>query len=190
MPAGPKTGAHTLSPLDLSRRDKGLLFCLCIAQPKAPEKTDGKRLRICSDAYSFFWFICTIARPPVSTFRLSALLPAIGMSNPKVRRATVSIFSTLFAASSSGFPRVGKVDAACIFFKGALILGKPEAGAQSTMQLLLTERLRAPVSLIRICPWAWEENSNSYWSGQAGLLPRGQDRPGQLAFYKQESSIT
>jgi hypothetical protein len=81
-------------------------------------------------------------------------------------------------------------DAACIFFKGALILDKPEAGARSTMQLLLTKKLRAPVSLIRACPWACEENSNSYWSDQAGLLPRGQDRPGQLAFYKQESSIT
>jgi hypothetical protein len=30
-------------------------------------------------------------------------------------------------------------DAACIFFKGALILDKPEAGARSTMQLLLTK---------------------------------------------------
>jgi len=42
--------------------------------------------------YSFFWLICTIARPPVS--RLSAPLPAAGLSKPKVRRATVSIFST------------------------------------------------------------------------------------------------
>ena len=57
------------------------------------------------------------------------------------------------------------------------------------MQLLLIERSRAPVSLIRICPWAWEENSNSYWSDQAGLS-RGQDRPGQLASYKQELFIT
>jgi hypothetical protein len=81
-------------------------------------------------------------------------------------------------------------DAACIFFKGALILGKPEGGARSSMQLLLTLKSRAPVSLIRACPWACEENSNSYWSDQAGLLPRGQGRPGQLAFYKQESSIT
>jgi len=53
------------------------------------------------------------------------------------------------------------------------------------MQLLLIERLRATVSLIRACPWAFEVNSNSYWSDQAGQ-PQGQDRPGQLAFYKQE----
>jgi hypothetical protein len=57
------------------------------------------------------------------------------------------------------------------------------------MQLLLIERLRAPVSLIRACPWACEVNSNSYWSDQAGQ-PQGQDRPGQLAFYKQELFIT
>jgi hypothetical protein len=57
------------------------------------------------------------------------------------------------------------------------------------MQLLLIERSRAPVSLIRACPWACEVNSNSYWSDQAGQ-PQGQDRPGQLAFYKQELSIT
>jgi hypothetical protein len=57
------------------------------------------------------------------------------------------------------------------------------------MQLLLIERSRAPVSLIRIWPWAWEENSNSSWSDQAGLS-RGQVRPGQLAFYEQEISIT
>jgi hypothetical protein len=57
------------------------------------------------------------------------------------------------------------------------------------MQLLLIERSRAPVSLIRACPWAWEVNSNSYWSDQAGQ-PQGQDRPDQLAFYKQELSIT
>jgi hypothetical protein len=30
--------------------------------------------------------------PPVSTFRLSVPLPATELSNPKVRRATVSIF--------------------------------------------------------------------------------------------------
>jgi len=75
--------------------------------------------------------------------------------------------------------------AACIFFKRVLIWGKREAGARSTMQLLLIERLRATVSLIRACPWACEVNSNSYWSDQAGQ-PQGQDRPGQLAFYKQE----
>jgi hypothetical protein len=39
---------------------------------------------------------------------------------------------------------------------------------RSTMQLLLIERSRAPVSLIRACPWACEVNSNSYWSDQAG----------------------
>ena len=77
----------------------------------------------------------------------------------------------------------------CIFFKGGLILVKQDAGARSTMQLLLIERSRAPVSLIRACPWACEVNSNSYWSDQAGR-PQGQDRPGQLAFYKQELSIT
>jgi hypothetical protein len=30
-----------------------------MAHWEAPEKTDGKRLRICSDAYSFFWLIWT-----------------------------------------------------------------------------------------------------------------------------------
>jgi hypothetical protein len=35
------------------------------------------------------------------------------------------------------------------------------------MQLLLILKSRAPVSLIRACPWACEENSNSYWSDQA-----------------------
>src|SRR6266404_9283048 len=39
----------------------------------------------------------------------------------------------------------------------------------------LLVRPRASVSLIRACPWACEVNSNSYWSDQAGLLPRGQD---------------
>jgi len=42
----------------------------------------------------------------------------------------------------------------------------------------LLVRPRACVSSIRTCPWAWEVNSNSYWSDQADLLPRGQDRPG------------
>jgi hypothetical protein len=37
----------------------------------------------------------------------------------------------------------------------------------------LLVRPRAPVSLIHACPWACEVNSNSYWSDQAGLLPRG-----------------
>jgi hypothetical protein len=76
-----------------------------------------------------------------------------------------------------------------MFFKGALILGRAEAGARSTLELLLIERSRASVSLIRTCPWAWEVKSNSYWSDQAGQ-PRGQDRPGQLASYKQELFIT
>lgn len=80
-------------------------------------------------------------------------------------------------------------DAACIFFKGALILCTTEAGARSSLQLLLTERLRASVSVIRACPWAVEENSNSYRSDQAGLT-RGQVRPGQLASYKQELFTT
>ena len=46
---------------------------------------------------------------------------------------------------------------ASIFFKGVLILGKPEAGVRSTLQLLLIEWSRASVSLIRTCPWAWKE---------------------------------
>jgi hypothetical protein len=59
------------------------------------------------------------------------------------------------------------------------------------MQLLLTERLRAPVSLIRICPWAWEENSNSYWSDQAGPLLDGGKGPAWPArIYKQEILTT
>ena len=33
----------------------------------------------------------------------------------------------------------------------------------------LLVRPRTSVSLIRACPWAWEVNSNSYWSDQAGL---------------------
>ena len=80
-------------------------------------------------------------------------------------------------------------DEACIFFKGDLILCTTEAGARSTLELLRIERSRAPVSLIRACPWACEENSNSYWSDQAGR-PRGQDRPGQLVSNKQELFIT
>src|SRR5262249_60028217 len=45
------------------------------------------------------------------------------------------------------------------------------------MKWVLVKR-RASVSSISACPWACEVNSNSYWSDQAGLLPRGQDRPG------------
>jgi hypothetical protein len=45
-------------------------------------------------SYSFFWLIWTTALPPVSTLRLTAPLPGAGLSSPKVRRATVSIFST------------------------------------------------------------------------------------------------
>jgi hypothetical protein len=82
------------------------------------------------------------------------------------------------------------IDEACIFFKRVRILCKRETGARSSMKRLLTLGSRATVSLIRACPWACEGNSNSYWSDQAGLLPRGQDRPGQLASYKQELSIT
>jgi hypothetical protein len=62
----------------------------------------------------------------------------------------------------------------------ALIWCKRAAGARSTMKRLLVNP-RASVSSIRTCPWACEVNSNSYWSDQAGFLPRGQDRPGQLA---------
>ena len=46
----------------------------------------------------------------------------------------------------------------------------------------------AVCSLIRICPWL-EQNSNSYWSDQAGP-PQGQVRPGQLASHKQEFFTT
>src|SRR4029453_18014757 len=73
-----------------------------------------------------------------------------------------------------------QADEASIFFKGPLIWCKRAAGARSSMKRLLV-RPRASVSSIRACPWACEVNSNSYWSDQAGLLPRGQDRPGQLA---------
>jgi hypothetical protein len=75
-------------------------------------------------------------------------------------------------------------DEASIFFKASLIWCKRAAGARSSMKPLLV-RPRASVSSIRACPWAWEVNSNSYWSDQAGLKPRGQDRPGQLASKKQ-----
>jgi alpha-beta hydrolase superfamily lysophospholipase len=72
------------------------------------------------------------------------------------------------------------IDEASIFFKEPLIWCKRAAGARSSMKRLLV-RPRASVSSIRACPWACEVNSNSYWSDQAGLSPRGQDRPGQLA---------
>jgi len=78
---------------------------------------------------------------------------------------------------------------ASIFFKAALIWDKRAAGARSSMKPLLV-RPRTTVSSIRACPWAWEVNSNSYWSDQAGLKPRGQDRPGQLASKKQELFTT
>jgi hypothetical protein len=71
-------------------------------------------------------------------------------------------------------------DEASIFFKAVLIWCKRAAGARSSMKRLLVKP-RASVSSIRTCPWACEVNSNSYWSDQAGLKPRGQDRPGQLA---------
>jgi hypothetical protein len=69
--------------------------------------------------------------------------------------------------AANSFPGPGTCAKACIFFKGTLIVCKREEGARSTMQLLLIERSRAPVSLIRACPWACEANSNSYWSDQA-----------------------
>jgi len=81
------------------------------------------------------------------------------------------------------------IDEASIFFKAALIWDKKAAGARSSMKPLLV-RPRTSVSSIRACPWAWEVNSNSYWSDQAGLKPRGQDRPGQLASKKQELFTT
>src|SRR5215813_8380061 len=76
--------------------------------------------------------------------------------------------------------RTTENDEASIFFKVALIWCKRAAGARSSMKRLLVKP-RASVSSISACPWACEVNSNSYWSDQAGLLPRGQDRPGQLA---------
>ena len=62
---------------------------------------------------------------------------------------------------------------ASIFFKAAMIWCKRAAGARSSLELLLIDGSRASVSVIRACPWAREVNSNSYWSDQAGLLPRG-----------------
>jgi hypothetical protein len=58
------------------------------------------------------------------------------------------------------------------------------------MQLLLVLDQERLVSLIRACPWAVCANSNSYWSDQAGFKPEGEDRPGQLACYKQELANT
>jgi len=54
----------------------------------------------------------------------------------------------------------------------------------------LLGRPRASVSSIRACPWACKVNTNSYWSDQAGLLPRGQDQPGQLAAATQTGGAT
>jgi hypothetical protein len=81
-------------------------------------------------------------------------------------------------------------DGASIFFKAELIWCKRAAGARSSLELLAVRRSKASLRVIRACSSAWEVNSNSYWSDQAGLLPRGQDRPGQLASKKQESFIT
>jgi len=53
------------------------------------------------------------------------------------------------------------------------------------MQLLLVLDQERLVSLIRALPLGGEVNSNRYWSDQAGST-RGQDRPGQVACYKQE----
>src|SRR4029077_6901185 len=82
-----------------------------------------------------------------------------------------------------------RIDEASIFFKASLIWCKRAAGARSSMKPLLV-RPRALVSSIRACPRAGEGNTNSYWSDQAGLLPPGQDRLGQLASKKQELFIT
>jgi hypothetical protein len=59
------------------------------------------------------------------------------------------------------------------------------------MQLLLVRDQERLVSLIRVLPLgSVEVNSNSYWSDQAGFKPEGEDRPGQLAYYKQELANT
>ena len=101
-------------------------------------------------------------------------------ANPRIRDVIVHIEPATMAQP---------IDEASIFFRGALIWGKRAAGARSSMKRLLA-RPRATVSSIRACPWAWEMNSNSYLSDQAGPSPRGQDRPGQLASKKQELFIT
>jgi len=101
VPAEPKPG-HTRSPPDLSRRNKGLLFFLWSVLASIAQGGSAGKLMANAPIlflpfgtylnYSFFWLTCTIARPPVSTFRLSVPLPAAGLSKPKIRRATVSIF--------------------------------------------------------------------------------------------------
>ena len=52
-----------------------------------------------------------------------------------------------------------------------VIYDESSVGRKTAARLLV--RPRAPVSLIRACPWACEGNSNSYWSDQAGLYPKG-----------------
>ena len=59
------------------------------------------------------------------------------------------------------------------------------------MQLLLVKDQERAVSQIRGLPLgSVVRNSNSYWSDQAGFKPRGKNRPGQLACYKQELANT
>src|SRR5205823_10624283 len=54
----------------------------------------------------------TTVRPPLSTFKATALLPDVRVSSPKVQRATMSIFSTCESceriSSRSEERRVGK----------------------------------------------------------------------------------
>ena len=59
------------------------------------------------------------------------------------------------------------------------------------MQLLLVIDQERALSLIRVLPLgSVGRNSNSYRSDQAGFKPEGEDRPGQLACYKQELANT
>ena len=91
-------------PYSTAKKDRylspGARSRLCSTSEKRRENRMARTHRICFYAsalircYSFFWLICTTARPPVNTFRLTAPLLDAGMSNPKVRRATVSIYST------------------------------------------------------------------------------------------------
>ena len=90
VPAGPENGGIPSVPPTLSRRDKGLLFFLWSVPRLDRNGVAGKLManRICfalqhlSEAISFFWLTCTSARPPVSTCKLSAPLPAAGLSRP------------------------------------------------------------------------------------------------------------
>ena len=69
-----------------------------------------------------------------------------------------------------------------------VIHNESAVGRKTAARLLV--RPRAPVSLIRACPWACEVNSNRLLERPSRPLAQGQDRLGQLASYKQELSIT